>query len=637
MSSSLRYFVELDPGGTHGRLHQGNPDHARVLSGLQLGPTAIVRIKAKDYQLGQLVQALIAYQQDDLLEVYDERGQLELGQYLYAQLFNSLDFRERQRLHDAKVEVQIVTTDEHFARLPWVLLADRGVFLSTAGWSVTLTTTTASEDCELPPSPRILVVAPQPTGVAPTQAKPHLEKLEELLSGADPRHSWERNLRRIETWEAFTQAVTEFRPQVVYYYGHGIGDVHSSKLIFATGKQHQRIDKPIADVAACLRQMPGGPPLLAYVNCCQGDAGGLLGAGLQLGNLIPAVVTNRTVADIDAAQAQGLAFWRRVLLDGTPPHNAVAEIYSQVVAHGLSLSDARWMTPVLHRHYATWKANPPRPRSRLERDPHWKLKVDRVKQFGEVFYLTSQMLQERKPRAFSYVWYGQEGQGVDLFHQRLTAELREKLPGVHVYEVQPEWPLELYNPARSFTDMLTEAFKVNALEEIPSQIRAQTQGAAGRQTLVYLRHVPIRSAKAVINPATLKTYLEWWDKCVAPQFEGQMFAVLGVSFVVGKPDNFRRALTEHEHIYDLPLSLTIFHLLDEMERLAKKDLRDFLRTHNIAVPAGRIDKVLDDILAKTGGHYEMTLEELKYVADRAWAPDEPLAGVASQSAGYDYD
>jgi hypothetical protein len=81
------------------------------------------------------------------------------------------------------------------------------------------------------------------------------------------------------------------------------------------------------------------------------------------------------------------------------------------------------MTPVFHCHYDQWKANHPKPASRLERDPHWSLKLDRVRQFGQVFYQTSQMLQEHKPRSLAYIWYGQEGQGVDLFHKRLKFEL----------------------------------------------------------------------------------------------------------------------------------------------------------------------------------------------------------------------
>jgi CHAT domain len=377
------------------------------LTNLQLGPQSTVDIKGQAYTLAALVQALIGYQPDDLQMVYDERGQLQVGRYLYTQIFGVLDATERRRLRDTSVDARIVTEDEHLARLPWALLVDESVFLSTVGWSVALSHTLPHEDYELPPSPRLLVIAPQPVGVGDTKADWHLEALETLLGGADPLHVRGQHLRVVETWEAFTQAVTAFRPHVVYYYGHGIGNPQTSRLVFASAQGNSRLDKPIADMAACLRQQPDGPPLLVYLNCCQGDAGGLLGAGRVLGEQVPAVITNRTIARIDAAHGQGIALWRSILLDGAPPHTAVAKMHRNLIAMGLSFSNERWMTPVLHGHYSTWRANPPRPRSRLEYDPHWRLKFDRVKQFGQVYYLTTQMLRERRPRSLAYVWYGQ--------------------------------------------------------------------------------------------------------------------------------------------------------------------------------------------------------------------------------------
>jgi hypothetical protein len=393
--------------------------------------------------------------------------------------------------------------------------------------------------------------------VPDTKAEGHLEALEELLAGADPRHTRGRHLRVVATWEAFSDTVADFRPHLVYYYGHGIGDL----------------------------------------------------------------VTNRTVAHIDAAHAQGLAFWRSVLLDGTPPHVAVAQMRSNLINLGLGLGDARWMTPVLHCHYRTWKANPPTSRRRLEADPHWRLKLDRVQHFGQVFYLTSQMLQERRPRSLAYVWYGQPGQGIDLFHQRLNVELRDRISDAHFYQVRPEWPPTVNAPAQDFEAMLTEAFEVNRLDDIPGRIRTESRGVSGRQTLVYVRHLPVQSSK-VINPSVLKDYLEWWDTYFVRLLEGQVFALLGVSFVVDKPNVFRRVLTERERINDLPLDRTVLRVLDELDRVTKKDLLDFLNTHNIPLPISRRDRVLDDILAQTAGHYEMTLEALKDIAARAWAPAE---------------
>lgn len=507
MAAPERYIVELtyrDDRYSGTAYHSGHT-RARDIADLQLGPDTEIAIKGQPYRLDALVDALIGYHANDLQTAYDERGQLEIGRHLYHQLFGDLDMAERQRLRANELDLRIVTEDEHIARLPWVLLADSNVFLSATGWSVALARTVCDDLYELPPSPRILVAAPQPVGVEATRAEPHLEALELMLSGADPRHVRGHFLHVVTTWEACVREVEVFQPHLVYYYGHGVGDRHTSRLVFASEPGNQRRDVPVIDVATHLRQMPGGPPLLVYVNCCLGDAGGLLGAGQAFGDAVPAVISNRTVAHIDTAQAQAMAFWRRVLLDGAAPHTAVAEIRRGMVSMGLTLSNERWMTPVLHSHYGTWVANPPQPASRLERDPHWRHKLDRVRQFGQVFYLTSQMLLEQRPRSLAYVWYGQPGQGVDLFHQRLTVELQEKLTDTPLIEVLPEWPLV---PSwEAFEAMMLDAFEVVALDHIPGRIRERTRGVSRRQALVYVRHAPVQSSR-VINPPVLKSYPE---------------------------------------------------------------------------------------------------------------------------------
>lgn len=637
--TTRRYVVEIDSqeGRYQGRVHSGDASQARVLPDLQLGPQATVTIKGTAYPLGTLVQALISHRPEDIQQAYDERGQWEIGRYLYQQIFGTMARAERQQLRDATVDVRLVTADEHIARLPWTLLADEGVFLCTTGWSVALARALQPTVCQLPRSPRLLILAPQPVGVPDTQANIHLEALETILAAVNPRHVREQDLRVVATWEAFAREVTAFQPHLVYYYGHGIGDANTSRLVFASEPNNRRTDKPIGDLALCLRSLPEGLPLLAYLNCCFGDAGGLLGVGQLLGATIPAVLTNSTVASIDAAHAQGLAFWRSVLLDGLPPHRAVADMRRNLVSMGLSLSDPRWMTPVLHAHYATWEANPPQAQSRLEHDPHWRLKLDRVPQFGQVFYQTTQMLQERRPRTLAYVWYGQPGQGVELFHQRLAVELQEKLPQLCLYEINPRWPEALDRPDLAFEDMLTEAFDVHTLEAIPGRIRAYNRGVAGRQTLVYVRHLPVQSSK-LITPAVLKTYLEWWDTCMTRLLDGQVFALLGVSFVVGKPETFQRVVEERVRLPATPLTSTVLQLLAEMGRVSKQDLLDFLHTHNLTLPLTRRERLLDDILARTKGDYDLTLEALKDSVARAWAASEPEPTVSPGTADdYDYN
>ena len=115
-------------------------------------------------------------------------------------------------------------------------------------------------------------------------------------------------------------------------------------MLFAD-QQGQVKDTPLPDLAAALQNLPEhGRPKLAYINCCQGDSGGLLGVGRQLLPHIPAVVTNRTTAFIDAARPQALAFWESLLLKGEAPHRALSATHARLGGLGLTTADIRWMS-----------------------------------------------------------------------------------------------------------------------------------------------------------------------------------------------------------------------------------------------------------------------------------------------------
>ncbi len=614
---SARYFVEIEnqDSAYNGRIHKGKTDKTWPLNNLKLGPKHTVKIKDQDIQLGTLTQALIKFDTQWLQNRFDERGQYEVGVHLYKQLFGKIKPEQIQPLN-GEAEIRIITDNENIARLPWMLLAHNGVFLSTTGWSVSLSCTDKLTDCELPPSPKILIIAPQPDKTEPTDAESHLEELEELLSSTDSSHTRGNNLQIVTTWDELKESLINFQPDIIYYYGHGLGDMYSSQLIFAD-KKNKPINKPVADLIPLLRSAPNGHPLLAYINCCQGHAGGFLGVGIQLGNLIPAVVTNRTTALISAAQAQGAAFWKNVLINGMPPHKAVSQIRSQLGKLDLSISDTRWITPMLHCHYDQWTSHPPKPPSRIERDPHWRLKLDRVNQFSQVFFQTYQMFMERKPNALSYLWYGQKDQGIELFHRRLKVELQEKLINVIIYEVNPEWPTDMYDPHQSFTDMIRQAFQITHLEHLAGRIRTYTRSVAGRQTLVYVRHRPVTSSY-IFHPKYIRTYLEWWNLYFLPLLPDQTHALLGISYEVKNPPKFRDLLIKKERLNETDLSDTVFHILDEMEKIKRKDLLDFLKTHNIQLPSDIRDGILEKILEKTGGNYERVLDELKELERRAW-------------------
>ncbi len=232
---------------------------------------------------------------------------------------------------------------------------------------------------------------------------------------------------------------------------------------------------------------------------------------------------------------------------------------------------------------------------------------------------------------------GSRGQGIELFHKRLRVELQQDLASdSHFFEVQPEWPMEYYDPDRSFADMLCEAFDVRSIRDIPTRIRAATRGATGRQVLIYVRHQAVRS-KHMMNPGLLKIYLDWWDRTVIPLLGNQSYVLLTVSFEVGNPAKFRRAVLEQEKLYDLQLQGSIFRLLDEMERIGLKDLFDFLQTHTIRLPAEQKDRILQSILEQTGGHYEQTVSALRRLVERALdIPDTSETSDAQAAEEYDY-
>ncbi|AUB82755.1 hypothetical protein [Candidatus Thiodictyon syntrophicum] len=601
-------------GGWTGLVRRSDEPFSRTLGNMRLGSAQLLSLKGVTRSLGDLVRALVDYEPADLALFFDERGQLEIGSWLYREVFGD------QRIDADEARLQIDTDDEHITRLPWPLLYRDGVFCCANGWSVALGSGARRAEVRLPPQPRLLLVMPEPGGVSPTQAAAHLDELETLLSAGLPTLRQGRQLQVARTWEAFLTQCRDFRPELVYYYGHGLATgLESTRLVFADA-QGRRDDRPVADLAQVLGNLET-PPLLAYINCCQGDAGGLLGAGRQLARCIPAVVTNRTVAMIAAARGQALALWDALLLKGESPHRALATLYARRSGPDLSLADARWMTPVLHAGYGTWHSEPPGVRLAADHDPYWHLKIDRVSQYHTVAGEARRMVREGRPRCHAFVWYGRAGEGVDLFHTRLNVQLREDLDSARLLEIAPRWPDDLADPARSFEDMLCEAFGVQGLDEVPARIRQRAEGGYGARVLVYLRHQPVLG-KRLIDPGRLRQYLQWLDHRLAGLLDEGQFLLVGISFVVEKPPGFRESV-RRQGLLELRLEETVFQLLDELERLAPHHLLTFVQTHRIPHARRLTEKVLGQILVATEGNYDQTVEKLRSLMDRAWTEPEP--------------
>ncbi len=276
----MNYFVEISKSQERyaGKIHQGNPSDATTLTDLKLGQNDLITIKDTAYKIGDLMHALISYDTKDLRMAFDDRGQLEIGRYLYQQVFGTLKTEQQEMLlrDDVAVHIRIVTEDEDIARLPWVLLYKRSAFLSMVGCAITLSCKRKTQACELPPSPKMLIIAPCPQGIENTQADAHLEELDNLFAARNPLLRIGQNLAVARTWEEFIHLAQTFKPVIIYYYGHAQGDVHKARLLFAQGQKHKLKRVPLTDFTQCLRKM-NPLPKLACINCCQGDASGYLG------------------------------------------------------------------------------------------------------------------------------------------------------------------------------------------------------------------------------------------------------------------------------------------------------------------------------------------------------------------------
>jgi len=586
---------------TSGKVHQ--------LGVVCLHPNAELTLKGHTALTSIWLQQLYNNEIKPVFEGFDERMLLDWGQALYDQIFLPLNLD----LSHQAVSLQIQSDDEFILRLPWILLAHKGHFLGNTDWSIHYACQLLHKHTVLTPSPKILIAMPQPGGWDATGAEAHEAALRLLLRGVDDKYATEAKLSVVTTWAALHQAMTTFMPDIFYYYGHGAGDFQRSLLIFEQS-DGQVEARPVSDLSSLIKD---NPPSIAYINCCLGDSGGVLGVGRQLGQHVSTVLCNRTLADVEAAQEQAMAFFEQVLVQGLQPHEAIDRYRSKLTA-SLSLGDVRWMTTVLYQQYGTFEANPPKHRDSRFTDPFWRLNVDRIQQFGSIFWQVSQMLQEKKHHGLAYIWYGISGQGIQLFHERLTVEL-PKNTACQFHTIAPCWPLTAVDDQRNvFEDMMAEAFELE-FDLIAGKLRSLSQGK-DKPLLLYIRtEVVQESPIRLITPRFLKAWFHWLDQVFLPGLPNNCFLLTGVGYVVKDTRKFA-ALLDKSQLKDDLMPNIYLGLLDVMGHLTKSDLQDFIKTHRIWFPPGKQTEEIDRILAETGGMYEETLDELEQLQQRCRTP-----------------
>lgn len=599
-------------------------------------------------------------------EIFQERGQMDVGQQLSSQVFGSEGEERMRRLLDEAVDLRIVTDDEEVAGLPWSLLYSNMIFPASNKWSVALSE--CKENCAdwiLPPSPKILIIAPTPLDDGrPIQTEEHLDQLEFLLSASNKLYRRNHHLQCVGTYEEFLEKLTSYEPDIIYYYGHGEGNWASSHLIFASAAGDSR-RVPVADLAHVLRQLREKAPVMAYMNCCLGGAGGLLGVIGQLGNFVPAVITNCTTAYVDAARDQALSIWKKILVEGRPPHEAVARTRTNLIARGLSFRDLRWMTPVLHCSYRDWSHTLPPPKDFVP-SLRWEHKLDREAQFGRVLSRAEVNFQGKNSLAFMV--YGRPGQGIQALYERIQAELPEKLKFEFLKIIDLNWPpLALDEKCYlTFKEQFREFFDLETIEEIGAKLAAELRNRPSTSNVIFIRYTPIELGldQAIVEAhlTRLKSYLDWLDQLLIPRVPPNVRLIIAISFIVpehsrpptshrrrrnwmnvgssmnswlqllrrargiGNPnDSMPGALDTPEfkvQAEELENSLCFpkleFVVLEELGPVERKDLEAFIKDNQIPLPQFGNRNHIDEILNDTHGLFEAVLAKVKHLNKTAW-------------------
>ncbi|MCL4207421.1 MAG: hypothetical protein KJ000_33475 [Pirellulaceae bacterium] len=626
----VRIEIRVVDGGCQGQRWVGPRASPHPLKKLRLLPTSRLDLRGRKRPLSEPVEALVArrpgFVPPGFEEMFDERGQHDLGQYLYGQLFSSLAEQERLALEQAKeVCVTVVCQDVFLTSIPWVLLARDGYFLALderVNWTIALAADRESLDrtVDFPSSPTMLIAVPNPCTAeyGETSAAEHVEELESALRLHHADLVRGKQLRVVDRWADLVDSLQTHPPDVLYYYGHGHGDRQVARLVFPhpePGKGVQEI--PVADLALRLQRLVR-KPYIVYLNCCHGDAGAGLGAGRQLADTVPAVISNRSLAFVPQARAQAIRFFQQTLVQGERPHTAMRQLYQPQLAQD-SVSNPRWMTPVFYRSYGPWLARPVIQSGWLP-DTDWSARLDRDVQWAIVFEKTCDMLYGGARRGLAFLWYGEEGQGLDLFHQRLRTQFRKRLPQVCLLEYRPHWPDVLGAKDLSHEDvygtlgeLYQKTFGVQTLSDVQRAILRAADPQCPK-TLVYIRHA-VLTPRQVLNLRFLEDYVCWWDQMLPRMLGPGQFALLGISYQAAPgedPETFQHLVAEQMQLEDLRYTHIHCHVLSRLGHVDRRHLRRFIDEIGFPLPANRREQIVEDIWERSEhGMYEKVIVALQ--------------------------
>lgn len=557
-----------------------------------------------NFRLGEAVETLKLSKPEKIEKFFDIKRQMIIGNHLYQQIFGH--WLRRVPLGNESVDIGIIGKNEFLSLIPWVLMADDGIFLASENWRFFQSKHTPNISVELEKYPEMLVVIPEPKDCTETSGCDHLRDLKNLLSETIDENLVSPRYMRVISSLKELRKVDGFSPQIIYYYGHGEYNNKTSNLLFQNENGTSE-SVPIVDFSKKIKKFRSSLKLV-YLNCCSGDTAGFLGAGNQLSENVPVVITNRTTAYVDSSRDIAIKFFSRVLGDDESPIAAINRISSE-----LSQQTIRHFSTVCHSRCCKWSGGGPRKKSKAHRASDWIITLDRGEQLGRLILKIQYMIKYGKQRSLGFFWYGDAEEGVDVFHERLRKEMKDFWHHkIALWDETIQWPEYTDRIEKSFEEKFCEVFNVSDLNDIPTVMGNLLPYSSGRTRFALIDHLPIEIGKTKrFSPKILKSYLNWWTNRLVPAFPEDIFILLGISFIVPpeRVDKFSNNLEKIRHGFETKLFST--ELLPRLKRLKPSDLTDFFRNHGVSIPSAKWHEVAVNILKKTGGKYNKTLDVLK--------------------------
>lgn len=156
--------------------------------------------------------------------------------------------------------------------------------------------------------------------------------------------------------------------------------------------------------------------------------------------------------------------------------------------------------------------------------------------------------------------------------------------------------------------MLMLAFDVDDFRKIGEKIRVEATRMHVRQMIIYIPHPPLTKEDYFYKASQLKDYLEWLDREFIPLLPDNVFALIGLAHIVEDTSKFKDTI--EDKIERIRFDNMTFHLLQELEKIRRKDLLNFFWVHKISIPDDKLDLILNYIEKKTGGKFEEVMQEL---------------------------